>query len=132
MFFLLVDTSVEHLEEMIQQFCRSLTDKLKDDPQSFTAPVCTFLNSYNKMNDRSLAAALQCFGKTPRARSKNLQSSKMMGVQQTAVARRKMTGRPLKCSRKEQHPYSKKQQIRSTSPPAISNCVEETVEVTTQ
>ncbi|XP_053198102.1 uncharacterized protein si:dkey-75a21.2 [Scomber japonicus] len=124
------DTSVEHLEEMIQQFCRSLTDKLKDDPQTFTAPVCTFLNSYDKMNDGSLTTALQCFGKAPRAKSKNLQSSKMMGVQQTAVARRKIAGRPLKCSRKEQHPYSKKQQIRQSSPPSISNCVEETVALT--
>ncbi|XP_062297293.1 uncharacterized protein si:dkey-75a21.2 [Scomber scombrus] len=124
------DTSVEHLEEMIQQFCRSLTDKLKDDPQTFTAPVCTFLNSYDKMNDASLAASLQCFGKAPRAKSKNLQSSKMMGVQPTAVARRKITGRPLKCSRKEQHPYSKKQQIRQSSPPSISNCVEENIEIT--
>ncbi|CAK6979891.1 uncharacterized protein si:dkey-75a21.2 [Scomber scombrus] len=55
------DTSVEHLEEMIQQFCRSLTDKLKDDPQTFTAPVCTFLNSYDKMNDaaRRLSAVLR-------------------------------------------------------------------------
>lgn len=132
------DTSVEHLEEMIQQFCKSLTDKLKEDPQTFTAPICTFLGTYNKMNNSSLTTALHCFGKAPQLKSKTLQSSKTLGVQPTAIARRKaalggrraaIPGRPLKCSRKEQHPYSKKQQSSTTEPQTVSNCVEENTPV---
>ncbi|XP_056156746.1 uncharacterized protein LOC130130908 [Lampris incognitus] len=126
-------TSGEHLEEMIQQVCRSLTDKLKDDPQAFTAPIRTFLGTYNKMNDSSLMSALHCFGKVPQVKLKNLQSSKMIGVQPTAIARRKVAlggrrtlipGQPPKCSRKE-HPYSKKQQRRRSAPHSMLKCVEE-------
>ncbi|XP_029973832.1 uncharacterized protein LOC115407574 isoform X2 [Salarias fasciatus] len=51
----------EHIEQMIQQFCQSLTDKLRSDPQTFTAPICTFLETSQKLCDSSLASALLCF-----------------------------------------------------------------------
>ncbi|KAK0140487.1 hypothetical protein N1851_022537 [Merluccius polli] len=120
--------SGEQLEEMIQQFCRSLTEKLKGDPQTFTAPIHTFLGTYNKINDASLASALHCFGK-----KKNLQSSKMIGVRPTAIARRKAalggsraatSGRPPTRSKKE-YPYSKKQQHKKSAPQSMSKCAEE-------
>ncbi|KAM7390030.1 hypothetical protein PAMA_008278 [Pampus argenteus] len=106
--------SVENLEEMIQQFCRSLTEKLKDDPQTFTAPIQTFIGTYNQMNDSSLTLALQGFGKVPQVRSKK-------------VRRAVIPGRPLKSSRTEQHPYSKTQtqQCRNSPPRSVSECAED-------
>ncbi|XP_032381678.1 uncharacterized protein si:dkey-75a21.2 [Etheostoma spectabile] len=94
-------TSAEALEEMLEQFCRSLKDKLHNDPQTFTAPICNFLGTYKKMNDSSLTSALHCFGKMSQGKSKNRQSSKMNG---TAIGKRKAAlkpGRPPKCPRKE-------------------------------
>ncbi|KAA8589898.1 hypothetical protein FQN60_013263, partial [Etheostoma spectabile] len=73
-------TSAEALEEMLEQFCRSLKDKLHNDPQTFTAPICNFLGTYKKMNDSSLTSALHCFGKMSQGKSKNRQSSKMNGT----------------------------------------------------
>ncbi|XP_042344633.1 TNF receptor-associated factor 2-like isoform X4 [Plectropomus leopardus] len=52
--------SGEHLGEMIQQLCKSLTNKLKQRPQTFAGPICTFLETYSKMNDSSLTSALYC------------------------------------------------------------------------
>ncbi|TDH08226.1 hypothetical protein EPR50_G00095590 [Perca flavescens] len=94
-------TSAEALEEMLEQFCSSLKDKLHNDPQTFTAPICNFLGTYKKMNDSSLASALHCFGKTSQVKSRNRQSSKMNG---TAIGKRKaalIPGRPPKSPRKE-------------------------------
>ncbi|XP_069000340.1 uncharacterized protein [Embiotoca jacksoni] len=127
-------SSGEHLEEMIQKFCRSLTDKLKNDPQTFSAPIRSFLGTYGRLNDSSLRSALFRFGKVPQVTPINLQPLKLMGVQPTAIASRKaavrgrravILGRPAKCSPRE-HPYSKKQQSRKSEPHSTSTCVENT------
>lgn len=107
----------EDLEARWQSFCGSMTRKLKDDPQTFSAPICTFLKSYSKMNDTSIVSALCCFGEVPKVEAKPRQSSEMIVVQPALIARRKselaercasIAGPPPKHSRK-QHEYSQEQ-----------------------
>lgn len=117
---------------MVNQFCRRITEKLENDPQTFTAPVRTWMETSSKMNDSSIISALHCFGKVPQVKAKYLQSSKMIGVQPTSIARRKtplggrralIPGRPPKCSRKE-HQYSKENRKKS-APHSLAKCVED-------
>lgn len=105
-----------------QWFCSSITKKLKDDPQTFTAPVRTFLETYRKMNDSSIASALHCFGKV----------SQVKATQPTAIAGRKsalgerralIPGPPPKFLRKE-HQYSKENCKKSASH-SLADCVED-------
>ncbi|CAN9515705.1 unnamed protein product [Ophioblennius macclurei] len=104
-------SSGEHIEQMIQQFCQSLTDKLRGDPQTFTAPICAFLETSQKLCDSSLASALRCFGKVTQENSMSPQLSQMNLLQPAAAAKRKaelgkfqniLYVQPLKCPRREQ------------------------------
>ncbi|XP_075884023.1 uncharacterized protein LOC142889277 [Nelusetta ayraudi] len=112
----------EDLEAGWQWFCSSITKKLKDDPQTFTAPVRTFLETYRKMNDSSIASALHFFGKV----------SQVKATQPTAIAGRKsalgerralIPGPPPKFLRKE-HQYSKENCKKSASH-SLADCVED-------
>lgn len=88
-------SSGEDLEQMIQQFCRSLTDKLKADPQTFTAPIRTFLGNYKRLSDCTLTSALHCFGSMSLENAQHLQSSTNVALQPTVPAKRgRFLGKP--------------------------------------
>lgn len=125
-------SSGEDLKAGWQQFCERMTKKLEEDPENFTAASRAFLDISSKMNDSSILSALHCFGKVPQVKARYLQSSKMIGVQPTAIARRKsalggrralIPGRPPKCSRKE-HQYAKENRKKS-APHSLAKCVDD-------
>lgn len=125
-------SSVEDLKAGWRQFYKRMAKKLEDDPENFTAPSRAFLEISSKMNDGSIISALHCFGKVPQVKARYLQTSKMIGVQPTAIARRKaalggrralIPGRPPKGSRKE-HQYSKENRKKS-APHSLAKCVDD-------
>lgn len=137
-----------HLEDGLKTMFEELAQKLRQD-ESFEAPTQCLLNSYRKINtDSGLVSALCSFGKERRSNTattttmwrkraqKGLQTSTAIGVQPTAVARRKaplggrralQTGRPPKRARKE-HSYGKVKEGGSVlpkrpAPHSLSQCV---------
>ncbi|XP_041479205.1 uncharacterized protein LOC121426864 [Lytechinus variegatus] len=112
----------EELSQKLNQFVDTLNIKLKEDGDSFRGPLTKFAQQIDKLQtDSALISALVTFGKysgyagAKLVKRPGLQTSTKIGVQPTAVSRRKaalggrralITGRPLKISRKE-HGYAK-------------------------
>lgn len=122
-----IETSVgdEVLSQKLHDFVDTLTTKLREDGDSFRGPLTKFVRRVeNITTDGSLISALVTFGKyngyavsKKVKRNRSLQTSTQIGVQPTAVSRRKkalggrralITGRPVKMSRTE-HGYAKVQ-----------------------
>ncbi|XP_051251544.1 uncharacterized protein LOC127361020 [Dicentrarchus labrax] len=110
------------LEKQLEDIVGLLKRKLREDT-TFTAPVKSFVDTFGKLHtDSAVQSALFSFGKNDRGQSSVrarprgfLQTSATIGVQPTAVSRRKAAlggrrtlgaGRPPKSSRKE-HGYSR-------------------------
>ncbi|XP_062391790.1 uncharacterized protein LOC134079728 [Sardina pilchardus] len=137
---------VTELEDRFKNMCEGLLGKMKTDP-NFQTALQKMVTSYNKMTDNQLISALSTFGKSgtntaakllkKRAR-KCLQMSVAIGVQPTAVARRKaplggrralITGRPTKRARKD-HNYVRvvgANALPKRSPHSFAQCVSECV-----
>ncbi|KAJ8043335.1 hypothetical protein HOLleu_10379 [Holothuria leucospilota] len=116
------------LEEQLQNTFESLAASLRNDEGKELRNACKkFVSNYQKLTTRShLISALQTFGKYSGAATslrrtyksgRALQTSSKIGVQPTAVARRKMpmgerrrltVGRPSKSSFTSEHGYSKR------------------------
>lgn len=126
------------LEERLTEMFVVLKRKLREDP-SFRTPMTSFISSFEKIKtDSSLCSALSTFNKGPVAKTRQhqrpkgyLQTRAQIGVQPTAVARRKsalggrralITGRPTKASMRE-HPYNKTGKKKS-APHCLAHCVE--------
>ncbi|XDV11898.1 hypothetical protein PO909_000693 [Leuciscus waleckii] len=113
----------EHLKGRLRSMFNDFVDKLQND-ETFQAPIQSLVSSYESiLTDSGLISALSTFGKMRSAAASNirmqprkgLQMSTQIGVQPTAVARRKtplggrqalITGRPPKRARRE-HNYGK-------------------------
>ncbi|KAJ8032144.1 hypothetical protein HOLleu_25583 [Holothuria leucospilota] len=141
------------LEEQLQNTFESLAASLRNDEGEELRNACKkFVSNYQKLTTRShLISALQTFGKYSRAATslrrtyksgRALQTSSKIGVQPTAVARRKMpmggrrrltVGRPSKSSFTSEHGYSKRALSltrsslphgkRLAAPHSLSHCV---------
>lgn len=87
----MTDTSTECPKRRLEHFVDSLKRKLDAD-NSFTAPVNAFVDTFDELKtDSALQSSLFSFGKRHTASSRgSLQTSAAMGVQPTAVARRKV------------------------------------------
>lgn len=129
----ITDTSTECPKRRLEHFVDSLKRKLDAD-NSFTAPVNAFVDTFDKLeSDSALQSSLFSFGKWHTATSRGfLQTSTAIGVQPTAVARRKVDlgGRTTaaaihpRSSRKE-HGYCKQSGENSAAPLNLSFCVQE-------
>lgn len=130
----ITDTSTECPKRRLEHFVDSLKRKLDAD-NSFTAPVNAFVDTFDKLeSDSALQSSLFSFGKWHTATSRGfLQTSTAIGVQPTAVARRKVDlgGRRTtaaaihpRSSRKE-HGYCKQSGENSAAPLNLSFCVQE-------
>lgn len=127
-----------------------MTDKLNSSPEEFGKAVTAFIGNYKKITtDSHLVSALHMFGKnvvTSKTKSRaSFHSSSKIGVQPTAVSRRKMamggkrrvsSGRPSKASFVAEHGYGKRKATpslqcmpkkRSVAPHSLTHCVAENV-----
>ena len=119
-------TQDQDVQEKLKNMFDTLILKMNDDPDVYRLPIKGFVSRFEKISsDSALISALLTFAKysTPsvtrqiRNRAKKcLQTSTKIGVQPTAVARRKaplggrravITGRPPKSSRQTEHGYAK-------------------------
>lgn len=120
----IIDKPVIQVVDDLKQVFNILENKLSIDSQLFQEPINKFINLFNNIKtDSGLISALHTFGKyngagIPRIKpKKNLQGSKVIGVQPTTISRRKvclggrkvqLAGRPTKKSRVHEHGYNKR------------------------
>ena len=115
------------MTERIKNMSEILQTKIMTEPEMFSGPLNSFLSQFERMKtDSALISSLCTFGKyngavptADRVRRKYLQTSSKIGVQPTAVARRKaplggrralITGRPVKGVHLPEHGYAKLRQ----------------------
>ncbi|XP_056151032.1 uncharacterized protein LOC130125479 [Lampris incognitus] len=132
-------SDTEDLKRQLDDFVGDLKRKLEED-ESYSAPVKAFLSTFSKLHtDSAIQSALFSIGKAPQAQPMGrkrprgfLQTTTTIGVQPTAVRRRKTplggrrslgAGRPPKSSKKE-HGYHKKGRAKP-APHNLSFCVQE-------
>ncbi|KAK0134006.1 hypothetical protein N1851_030442 [Merluccius polli] len=132
-------TAQEGLERQLDDIFGHLKQKLSEDKVSFSA-VQSFVDSFGKLKtDSAVQSALFSFAKDSLQSTKVhmrprgfLQTSTAIGVQPTAVARRKAplggrrtlgAGRPTKNSRRDHH-YSRQGRVKGV-PHNLSFCVQE-------
>ncbi|CAM4304668.1 unnamed protein product [Leuciscus chuanchicus] len=143
----------EHLKGRLRSMFNDFVDKLQND-ETFQAPIQSLVSSYESiLTDSGLISALSTFGKMRSAAASNirmqprkgLQMSTQIGVQPTAVARRKtplggrqalITGRPPKRARRE-HNYGKVKEgsgalPRRLAPHSLAQCVSTCVSLGSQ
>ncbi|XP_077065726.1 uncharacterized protein LOC143718595 [Siphateles boraxobius] len=136
----------EHLKGRLRSVFNDLVEKLQND-ETFQAPIQSFVSSYKSiLTDSGLISALSTFGSNIRMQPrKGLQMSTQIGVQPTAVARRKtplggrwalITGRPPKRARRE-HNYGKVKEgsgalPRRLAPHFLAQCVSTSVSLGSQ
>lgn len=143
----------ENLKGHLRSMFNDLVDKLQKD-ETFQAPIQSLVSSYEShLTDSGLISALSTFGKMRSAAASNirmqprkgLQMSSQIGVQPTAVARRKtplggrrvlITGRPPKRARRE-HNYEKVKEgsgalLRRLAPHSPAQCVSTCVSLGSQ
>ncbi|XP_058628486.1 uncharacterized protein LOC131538589 isoform X2 [Onychostoma macrolepis] len=148
-----VSSQREHLKGRLRSMFNDLVDKLQND-ETFQAPIQSLVSSYESiLTDSGLISALSTFGKMRSAAARNirmqarkgLQMSTQIGVQPTAVARRKtplggrralITGRPPKRARRE-HNYGKVKEgsgalPRRLAPHSLAQCVSTSVSLGSQ
>nr|XP_054757554.1 uncharacterized protein LOC129263679 [Lytechinus pictus] len=147
----------EEMANRIKNMSEILQTKVMTDPETFTGPLNSFLSQFEKMKtDSTLISSLCTFGKyngavscsAQRIRNKYLLTSKKIGVQPTAVARRKaalggrralITGRPVKGANIPEHSYAKSRRRelkrgelpkrQKRAPHSLSQCVSDNVTI---
>jgi len=118
------DEPVVQVVDNLKQIFNVLENKLTIDSQLFQEPITKFITLFNNIKtDSGLISALHTFGKyngvgNPQIKPrKNLQGSKVIGVQPTTISSRKVclggrkvqtAGRPTKESRVHEHGYNKR------------------------
>lgn len=143
--------------QKVKAMFESLQQKLQTDPVVFQPAIMSFVSNFEKMSTKSaIVSSLFTYGKYSGASAitakrlllnarKCLQTSTKIGVQPTAVARRKtplegrralITGRPTKHNMAE-HAYSKRRLSGGTRgilppkkksvPHSLSHCVSEKI-----
>lgn len=133
------------IEELKNVFA-NLEARVVKDPATFEAPIKKFVELFNNVkSDSHLISALHTFGKYNGVlpMKKNVQGGKNIGVQPTALARRKSrlggrnpirSGRPTKAARRE-HPYAKQrnslgaqlQNQKKKAPHSLSYCHQQNI-----
>lgn len=134
---LLSDEPDSKVIDNLKQTFNILENKLLKDGQLFRSPIKKFLGLFNDIKtDSGLISALNTFGKyngagMPKFKPrKNLQGSKVIGVQTTTISRRKViigsrkvqtSGRPPKDGRINEHGYNKRKILDSIKNKHVTN-----------
>lgn len=85
----------------LQSVFDDIQNRYASNPSTFKAPIEAFIKSYRKMHTESaVVSSLHCFGKYSglRPSTSRLLTGKRIGVQPTAVARRKVLSGSRRCA----------------------------------